>query len=52
MSLENPECGFVTNRAEAKRLQTKSYARAAARGIARGISLYRDEHARSLVATR
>jgi N-acetylmuramoyl-L-alanine amidase len=46
------ELGFVTHRAEAKRMQSKGYARAAARGLARGISQYRDEHARSLVATR
>ncbi len=46
------ELGFVSNRAEAKRLATKAYAKAAARGIAQGVTRYRDEHARSLVATR
>jgi N-acetylmuramoyl-L-alanine amidase len=46
------ELGFVSHRTEARRLQTKDFAEAAARGIASGISRYRDEHARSLVATR
>ena len=46
------EVGFVSNRGEGKRLASRAFARTAARGIARGISAYRDEHARSLVATR
>lgn len=46
------ELGFVTNKTEAKRMRGKSFAQRAARGISRGISEHRDEHARSLVATR
>ncbi len=46
------ELGFVSNRGEAGRLRSKGYARAAARGLAQGIAQHRDEHARSLVATR
>ena len=46
------ELGFVSNRAESKRLRSSGFAAAAARGVARGISQYRDERARSLIATR
>lgn len=46
------EVGFVSNRAEARRLSSKAFARAAAAGIANGIVRYRDEHARRLVAGR
>lgn len=46
------ELGFVSNRSEAQRLRSSGFAAAAARGIARGISAYREEHARSLIATR
>lgn len=46
------ELGFVSNRSEGERLRSRGFARAAARGIARGVSGYRDQHARSLVATR
>ena len=46
------ELGFVTNRGESKRLRSAGFAEAAARGVARGSSRYRDQHARSLVATR
>ena len=46
------EVGFVSNRAEARRLSSKAFARAAAAGIANGIVRYRDEHARRLVASR
>ena len=46
------EVGFLSNRVEAKRLQSKTFVRAAARGIASGIRQYRDEHARRLVAGR
>jgi N-acetylmuramoyl-L-alanine amidase len=46
------EVGFVSNRADARRLDSREFARHAARGIARGVVRYRDEHARSLVAGR
>ncbi len=46
------ELGFLTNKTEARRMRSRSFAQRAARGIARGISAHRDEHARSLVATR
>jgi len=46
------EVGFVTNPAEASRLGTDGFARQAARGIAKGILRYRDQHARSLIAVR
>jgi N-acetylmuramoyl-L-alanine amidase len=46
------EVGFVTNPAEASRMGTDGFAREAARGIARGILHYRDQHARSLIAGR
>jgi N-acetylmuramoyl-L-alanine amidase len=46
------EVGFVTNPAEAARLGTDGFAREAARGIARGILSYRDQHARGLIAGR
>jgi N-acetylmuramoyl-L-alanine amidase len=46
------EVGFLSNRAEAKRLQGDAFTRSAAAGIARGIVAYRDEHARRLLAER
>ncbi len=46
------EVGFLTHRSEAKRLDTRRFARAVADGIARGVIQYRDRHARSLVAER
>lgn len=46
------EVGFVSNRAEARRLSSKAFAKTAAAGIANGIVRYRDEHARRLVAGR
>ena len=46
------EVGFLTHRAEVKRLKTREFARAVAEGIARGVVRYRDRHARSLVAER
>ncbi len=45
------EVGFVSNRHEAKRLKTRAFARAAARGIADGVSGYRKAHG-SVVAER
>ena len=45
------EVGFVTNKSEIKRLQTRGFARAVADGIARGVVRYRDRHAR-MVAGR
>ena len=45
------EVGFVTNKSEAKRLETRGFARAVADGIARGLVRYRDRHAR-MVAGR
>jgi len=46
------EVGFVSNPAEAKRLSSDVFARKAAQGIAEGVSTYRDQHARRLVARR
>lgn len=46
------EVGFVSNPAEAKRLGSDAFARKAAQGIAEGVSAYRDQHARRLVARR
>jgi N-acetylmuramoyl-L-alanine amidase len=46
------EVGFVSNRAESKRLLSRGFAQTAAQSIAQGIRRYRDEHARSLVAGR
>jgi N-acetylmuramoyl-L-alanine amidase len=46
------EVGFLSNRVEAKRMKSKSFVQAAAKGIANGIVRYRDEHARRLVAGR
>jgi N-acetylmuramoyl-L-alanine amidase len=46
------EVGFVTNRTEAGRLASAEFARVAARGLARGVLGYRDQHARSLIAGR
>jgi N-acetylmuramoyl-L-alanine amidase len=46
------EVGFVSNPAEGKRLATAGFARAAAEGIANGVSSYREQHARRIVAGR
>lgn len=46
------EVGFLTHRAEVKRLKTREFARAVAEGIARGVVRYRNRHARGLVAER
>jgi N-acetylmuramoyl-L-alanine amidase len=46
------EVGFVSNRAEASRLRSDSFARAAAEGIADGILAHQRDHARRLMAER
>ncbi len=46
------EVGFITNRGEAKRINSVRFARAAAEGIAAGVIRSRDLHARNLVAER
>ncbi len=46
------EVGFLSNRAEARRMKSKAFASMAAAGIADGILRYRDDHARRLVAGR
>jgi N-acetylmuramoyl-L-alanine amidase len=46
------EVGFVSNPAEVKRLSSKSFARIAAEGIANGVSAYREQQARRIVAER
>ena len=46
------EVGFLSNRAEARRMKSKTFASMAAAGIADGILRYRDDHARRLVAGR
>ncbi|MEX2205127.1 MAG: N-acetylmuramoyl-L-alanine amidase [Myxococcota bacterium] len=46
------EVGFVSNPSEGKRLRTTSFARVAAQGIADGVSAYREQQARRLVARR
>lgn len=46
------EVGFLSNRAEARRMKSKAFASRAAAGIADGILRYRDDHARRLVAGR
>ncbi len=46
------EVGFVSNPAEVKRLRSAGFARLAAQGIADGVSAYRDQQARRLVARR
>ncbi len=46
------EVGFVSNPAEGKRLRSSGFARVAAQGIADGVSAYRDQQARRLVARR
>ena len=46
------EIGFLSNGAEAKRLRSKTFTKAAAGGIASGILAYRNEHARWLLAER
>ncbi len=46
------EIGFLSNASEAKRLRSKAFTKATARGIASGILAYRNEHARRLLAER
>ena len=46
------EVGFLSNRTEAKRLQSKTFVKSASNGLARGIVRYREEQARRLVAGR
>ena len=46
------EVGFVSNSSEGKRLATNAFARVAAEGIANGVSSYREQQARRLVARR
>jgi N-acetylmuramoyl-L-alanine amidase len=46
------EVGFVSNPAEGKRLRSSGFARVAAQGIADGVSAYREQQARRLVARR
>jgi N-acetylmuramoyl-L-alanine amidase len=46
------EVGFVSNPSEGKRLASAEFARIAAEGIANGVSTYREQQARRLVARR
>ena len=46
------EVGFVSNPVEVKRLRSSAFARNAAQGIAEGVSAYREQQARRLVARR
>jgi N-acetylmuramoyl-L-alanine amidase len=46
------EVGFVSNPVEVKRLRSSAFARVAAQGIANGVSAYREQQARRLVARR
>jgi N-acetylmuramoyl-L-alanine amidase len=46
------EVGFVSNPSEGPRLRTAAFARLAAQGIADGVSDYREQQARRLVARR
>ncbi len=46
------EVGFVSNPTEVKRLRSSAFARNAAVGIADGVSAYREQQARRLVARR
>ena len=46
------EVGFVSNPSEGQRLRTANFARLAAQGIADGVSTYREQQARRLVARR
>jgi len=46
------EVGFVSNPAEVRRLSSRAFARIAAEGIADGVSAYREQQARRLVARR
>jgi N-acetylmuramoyl-L-alanine amidase len=46
------EVGFVSNPTESKRLRSAGFARAAALGIANGVSAYREQQAQRLVARR
>ena len=46
------EVGFVSNPAEGKRMRSRDFARAAAEGIADGVSAYREQQERSIFARR
>ena len=46
------EVGFVSNPAEGARLGSHAFARAAAEGIADGVSAYREQQERRIVARR
>ena len=46
------EVGFVSNAAEVRRLSNPAFARIAAEGIANGVTAYRDQQARRIVARR
>jgi N-acetylmuramoyl-L-alanine amidase len=46
------EVGFVSNPSEGQRLRTAKFAKVAAQGIADGVSTYREQQARRLVAKR
>jgi N-acetylmuramoyl-L-alanine amidase len=46
------EVGFVSNAAEGRRLASRDFARAAAEGIADGVSAYREQQERRILARR
>ncbi len=46
------EVGFVSNAAEGKRMASRDFARAAAEGIADGVSAYREQQERRILARR
>jgi N-acetylmuramoyl-L-alanine amidase len=46
------EVGFVSNAAEGKRMGSRGFARAAAEGIADGVSAYREQQERRILARR
>jgi N-acetylmuramoyl-L-alanine amidase len=46
------EVGFVSNPAESRRLRSASFAKAAALGIANGVSAYREQQAQRVIARR
>jgi len=46
------EVGFVSNSAEGRRLASREFARAAAEGIADGVSAYREQQERRIIARR
>ncbi|MFI5315816.1 MAG: N-acetylmuramoyl-L-alanine amidase [Myxococcota bacterium] len=46
------EVGFVSNSAEGRRMASREFARAAAEGIADGVSAYRDQQERRIIARR